>query len=146
VYPIEVAPGDCGMGRIGRLPKPTTVGALIGRIKKATGLKKVLLAAGGRSAAGDGMGKLVTVAACCAGSCGSTYKAAAAGGATFYLTGEMRHHDALAAVADGVTVVCLGHSHSERIALKSVAERLRVSLPKLKVALARSDADPFEIV
>jgi len=144
VYPVEDLPEGCGMGRIGRLPRPVTTGTLIARIKKQTGLKKVLLAGGDRKS-GDGRGKLVSMAACAAGSAGKIYRTAIAKGASFYLTGEMRHHDALDAVASGLTVVCLGHSNSERIALRRLADRLAVKLPKLKVILSKMDRDPFEI-
>ncbi len=88
----------------------------------------------------------VVTAACGAGSCGSLFRAAVAAGATFYLTGEMRHHDALAAAAAGMTCLCVGHSHSERITLGRVARRLGEMLPKLSVVTAASDRDPFEIV
>lgn len=145
VYPIEEAPEGSGMGRIGRLSRPVTAGTLINRIKRSTGLKKVLLATSDHRS-GDGKGRLVSVVACAAGSCGPMYQAAAAGGATFYLTGEMRHHDALAAAAAGLSVVCLGHSNSERITLKRLADRLAVLLPKQKVVLSKADKDPFEIV
>ena len=146
VYPLREAPENCGIGRIGRLSRPVTVSTLIGRIKKVTGLGKVLLSAGRGNAGGDGKGRLVSIAACCAGSCRSTYKPAIAGGATFYLTGEMRHHDALAAASEGVNVVCLGHSNSERITLKHLTKRLAVQLPKLEVLVAKSDRDPLTIV
>ena len=146
IYPLDGAPHGCGLGRSGRLPRPVTIATLIGRIKKRTGLRKVLLAASAGDGGGDGRGRLVSVGACCAGSCGSLYRAAAAGGATFYLTGEMRHHDALAAATAGLSVVCLWHSNSERITLTRLADRLAVVLPKLKVVLAASDKDPFAIV
>jgi len=146
IYPLEEAPAGCGLGRIGRLKKPATVGSLISRIKKKTQLKKVLLAVGAGHKRGDGRGRLVTTAACCVGSCGSLFRPAAAAGATFYLTGEMRHHDALEAIAAGLDVVCLGHSNSERIALAKLAERLSVKLPKVKVLLSDTDRDPFNIV
>jgi hypothetical protein len=145
VYPIEDIPEGCGMGRIGRLPKPVTTGTLMNRIKKRTGLKRVLMATGDHRS-GDGRGRLVSTAACAAGSCGPIYKSAVTAGASFYLTGEMRHHDALDAVACGLTVVCLGHSNSERITLKRLADRLAVKLPKLKVILSKTDRDPFQII
>ena len=149
VYPLEEHPAGCGLGRIGRLKRPATVKALIGRIKKATGVKHLLLACGARPPrgrkTGDGRGALVSTAACCAGSCGSVFRAAIAGGATFYLTGEMRHHDALESAAAGMTVVCLGHSNSERIALSRLTRRLREALPKLAVSLCACDRDPFEV-
>jgi len=141
IYPVAEAPAGIGMGRVGRLPRPVAAGTLIKRIKQRAGLKRVLFAPAGGKA-----GRLVSVAACAAGSCGAIYKAAIGAGATFYLTGEMRHHDALAAAAAGLDVVCLGHSNSERMTLRRLAERLRRELPKLGVALARMDRDPFEIV
>ena len=142
VVPLADYPAGCGMGRIGRIGRPVTAKTLIRRIKNAVNVENVLVAAaGGPSAAAK-----VSLAACAAGSCGPMYRTAAAAGATFYLTGEMRHHDALAASAAGLTVVCLGHSNSERITLTRLADRLREMLPKLDAAVAASDRDPFDIV
>ncbi len=142
VYPLEEFPEGCGLGRIGRLARPVTVRTLIGRIKKALGVERVSLATPARTK-GDGKGVLVSLAACCAGSCGSVFRSALAGRASFYLTGEMRHHDALEAAAGGMTVVCVGHSNSERLTLAHLADRLRISLPKLKIRLSEEDVDPF---
>jgi putative NIF3 family GTP cyclohydrolase 1 type 2 len=143
VYPLEHCPEGCGIGRVGRLKPATSPRNLIARVKRALGLKKVLAA--GPGALPDGDAEPVTTAACCAGSCGSTFQAAADAGATFYLTGEMRHHDALAAAEAGMTCVCVGHSHSERLVLHRLADRLAASCPKLAVVLTRSDRDPFEM-
>lgn len=145
VYSLEDHAADCGMGRIGKLRRPATTQTLIARIKKITGLKKVLVANSSKQTRSR-KPRQVFVAACCVGSCGQLFRAAADAGATFYLTGEMRHHDVLAATAVGLTVVCLGHSNSERITLSHLAERLREEMPKLKVISARRDKDPFEIV
>ena len=142
VYRLESLPGDCGLGRVGTLDKAVTERALIARIKKAIGVGNVSLARPrGRTDAAK-----VSVAACCAGSCGSLAESAARAGATFYLTGEMRHHQALAATSAGLTVVCVGHSNSERKILRLLAKLLKKSLPKLQTAIARKDVDPFEIV
>jgi dinuclear metal center YbgI/SA1388 family protein len=148
VYPLNAADSGCGMGRVGALSRPVTVATLISRIKKATGIKRVLLAARPRPKAGKGSGKggLVSVVACGAGSCGGLWKKALAAGAGFYLTGEMRHHDALAATNAGLTVVCVGHSNSERITMVSLAKRIAGAMPKLKITVSKLDRDPFEIV
>ena len=148
VYQLSGVRDGCGMGRIGALLHPATVATLISRVKKATGIKRVLLAARPRPKAskGGGKGGLVSVVACGAGSCGGLWKTALAAGAAFYLTGEMRHHDALAAAGAGLTVVCLGHSNSERITMASVARRIAEAMPKLKVTVSKLDRDPFEIV
>ena len=138
VYPLQdVLPG-AGMGRIGELSRPVTVRSFVGRLKRALGLERVLLA-GGTS------GK-VNVAACCAGSCGGLFRSAAAGGADAYVTGEMRHHDALAAAAAGMTCICVGHSNSERIVLPPLRGRIRQAVAGLDVRISRADRDPFEIV
>ena len=147
VYPLDDVPDDCGMGRVGPLARGASVRTLITRIKKATGLKKVLLA----RAAASGLAKSkrnsrVTTASCGAGSCGKLFRKAIAAGATFYLTGEMRHHDLLAATGAGLNVVCLGHSNSERIAVRALADRLAAMPDKITISVSRRDRDPLEIV
>ncbi|MDP6046224.1 MAG: Nif3-like dinuclear metal center hexameric protein [Phycisphaerae bacterium] len=150
VYPLSAAGSGAGMGRVGALSRPVTVATLISRIKKATGVKRLLLAARPRPKAkagkGDGKGSLVSVVACGAGACGPLWKDALAAGAGFFLTGEMRHHDALAATNTGLTVVCVGHSNSERMTMVSLADRIAEAMPKLKVMVSKLDRDPFEIV
>ncbi|MHC4985590.1 MAG: Nif3-like dinuclear metal center hexameric protein [Planctomycetota bacterium] len=140
VYPLQSQPAGVGQGRIGRLGRPVSATALLTRVKKALGLKHLWVA---RPAGGS---KTVRLAACAAGSAGGLFSAAVEAGATFYLTGEMRHHDALAAAASGLTVACTGHSNSERAALKNVAKGLRTSLPGLKVLASKKDRDPFVVV
>lgn len=147
VYPLDEFPEGCGMGRVGALERPASVDALVARVKKAVGLSKIMVARASRAgkAAGKAGGKIVT-AACGAGSCGNLYKHALAAGAGFYLTGEMRHHDALACAAAGMTVACVGHSNSERLALGALADRVKHILPKLSALVSRRDKDPFEVV
>ncbi|KAI9727288.1 MAG: hypothetical protein M1828_006907 [Chrysothrix sp. TS-e1954] len=43
--------------------------------------------------------------------------------AHLYITGEMSHHEALAATERGICVICLGHSNSERGYLWNVMQR-----------------------
>jgi len=65
-------------------------------------------------------------------------------GADVFVTGEMAHHDALAAVAAGASVVLAGHSNTERGYLKVLQARLRPALGAgVAVAISRRDRDPF---
>ena len=146
VYPLEDYPAGCGIGRVGRLTSPAGAATVIARIKDALGLERLWVARAATNAGKDRPGAKVSVAACCAGSCGSLAHAAVKAGAQLYLTGEMRHHDALAAAAAGMTVVCVGHSNSERPALDRLAARLSLLRPKLDVVLSKQDKDPLEIV
>ncbi len=139
VYPLEATNARRGLGRVGRLAKPTPLSILTERLKKKLGLRHILQA-------GPNDDRPVGVVAVAAGSCGSMWRQAAAAGATLYVTGEMKHHEALAAAAAGLSVICLGHSNSERITLKHLAERLGEALPKLDVQLSTADRDPFKII
>jgi dinuclear metal center YbgI/SA1388 family protein len=126
-----------GMGRIG-LVAPTSRAALFARIKSGLGIEAMLVA--GKT---DGV---VTRVAVAAGSAGDLLSAAIAQGAEVVVTGEVRHHDALAAAAKGVTVVCALHSQSERVTLAKLAEALVSRLPSMRVHLSQKDRDPFVIL
>ncbi len=145
VYHVDAHATGLGMGRVGSFARPVSVSTLISRIKKHTGVSKVLLA-GPRQKPAAIKTRRISVAACVAGACGSMWKDAAACGAEFFLTGEMRHHEALAAAASGVTVVCVGHSNSERMTLHRLADRISQMCDKLDVFVSATDRDPFDIV
>ena len=137
VCPLTDYPPDSGLGRIGGICPPATVEALVARIGRAMGLKTVQLAGAGKGR------KRVSIAACAAGSCGTQYRLARAEGATFYVTGEMKHHEAIEAVEAGLSVAVLGHGNSERLAMKRLAGRLRKMLPDVSVVFAKRDRDPL---
>jgi putative NIF3 family GTP cyclohydrolase 1 type 2 len=68
-------------------------------------------------------------------------------GADVWITGELSHHDALAAVAAGTSVVLAGHSNTERGFLPVLRRRLAESFDgDLDVRVAKSDRDPFVVV
>jgi putative NIF3 family GTP cyclohydrolase 1 type 2 len=71
--------------------------------------------------------------------------AAIAGGAQLYLTGEIRHHDAVKASAAGVTVVCTLHSNSERAVLKRVKQKLEETPSMPPISISTADRDPFTV-
>jgi dinuclear metal center YbgI/SA1388 family protein len=134
---LAAAPESIGQGRIGSFDPPVERAELCGRIKRGLGIDHLLIA-------GPTEGT-VARAAVCAGSCGELLSDAIAAGADLYLTGEMRHHDALRAAAAGVTVVCTLHSNSERLALTHLQRRLEQALPAAKFLLSRTDRDPFVV-
>jgi dinuclear metal center YbgI/SA1388 family protein len=134
---LAAPPEGRGQGRIGNLAAPTDCSVLINRIKQQLTLSHLLIA-------GPTTGP-ITRAACCAGSCGDLLNDAIAQKAELYLTGELRHHDALRAAQCGLTVICTLHSNSERAVLQRLATRLRERLPELQFHLSQSDRDPFTI-
>jgi dinuclear metal center YbgI/SA1388 family protein len=125
-----------GLGRIGLLEKPMQLSAILKRIKSATGAK-VTGIVGNKN-------RKVKKAAVCAGSCGKLIMIVCAEKCDLYLTGEIKHHQALAAQEAGVTVVCLSHTISERFILKKVAKKLQKGLKDVKIIISKKDKDPFE--
>jgi dinuclear metal center YbgI/SA1388 family protein len=137
VVQLIAPPTVRGMGRIGRLDQPVARDVLIGKIKHALNLDHVLIA-------GPTSGP-VNTAAVCAGSCGDLFVEALANQVDLYLTGEMRHHDALRCAEAGMTVICTLHSNSERVTLDRLRERLTGQLPQVAWQLAQADQDPFRV-
>jgi dinuclear metal center YbgI/SA1388 family protein len=142
VVPLAEAPPCAGLGRVGLLKSPAPLKEMLQRIRRACGVKHVQLAKPS-GVADDEMMRTLAVGA---GSCGDLFRKAIDAGADLYVTGELRHHDALAAVAADLTVVCVGHSNSERLTLAVLAKRLREAAPKLEVTLAKADCDPFVVL
>jgi dinuclear metal center YbgI/SA1388 family protein len=136
--PESTGPAAIGMGRIGMLESLVPREVLIERVKRAAEAPHVLLA-------GPTTG-LVKKVAVCAGSCGSVLDAAIAQGAEVFVTGEIRHHDALRAQSAGITVICTLHSNSERLALTRLRERLAGELASVEFVLSRTDRDPMSVL
>ena len=144
-HPYEIPAYDCfrihdtgakfGLGRIGKLAEPLSMERVIEKIKRATGAKAFGIIGQEK--------RIVRKAAVCAGSCGKLINSVIAAGADFYLTGELKHHQALAAREAGLTCICLSHSVSERFILKIFARRLQKELKQVKITVSRKDADPF---
>ena len=135
---LAAPPEGIGIGRVGALPEGVTADMLANRIKRELAIDRLLVA-------GDPQ-RLVRRAAVCAGACGNLLDDAIAQRVDLYLTGEMRHHDALKAARAGVTVICTLHSNSERAVLKRLAEQLRQRLPGLPVHVSQKDRDPFLVL
>jgi dinuclear metal center YbgI/SA1388 family protein len=125
-----------GMGRIGSLP-PIPRAEVFARIKRELEIDHLLIA-------GPTEGT-ITRAAVCAGSCGDLLDDAIKSGAELYLTGEIRHHDAVKAAANGMTVACTLHSNSERAVLKRVKKRMEETAGMPPIWIAESDRDPFSV-
>ena len=137
--PESVRPcGDGEFGRVAELAKPIAFRGLLDRLKKQYGVKTLAVAKP------VGMPAKVRSIAVAAGS-GSSVLAATP--ADVYITGEMSHHEVLAAVAAGTAVVLAGHSNTERGFLKELGKRLSSEFGKaLQVRVAKADRDPLTVV
>ncbi len=142
VYPLKPSRMRPGIGRIGTLPRVISLGALARRLGKAVDSPNVRI-----------VGKTtqpVRRVAICVGSAGRLPdQTPRTTDCDAVITGEVNHHDALywsrrgERRKSGFGVIALGHWHSERPALASVAKRLRTALPGLRIAISKQDRDPF---
>jgi dinuclear metal center YbgI/SA1388 family protein len=127
--------GKFGLGRMGSLQKPQSVKQIIAAIKRKTGAKAVGIV-------GNPNRKAET-AAVCAGSCGKIINSVIAAKCDLYVTGELKHHQALAAQEAGLCCLCLSHSISERFILKKLAQRLQKLVKTATIRVSTKDTDPF---
>jgi dinuclear metal center YbgI/SA1388 family protein len=137
LIPLAAPAEGIGQGRIGHVT-PTALPALLARIKQDLSISHLLVA-------GPTEGT-ISRAAVLAGAGREHLKDAIAQGAQLYLTGEIPHHDALAAAKAGVTVVATLHSNSERASLNRLRDRLAQAAPSVSFMRSKADRDPFSVL
>lgn len=129
---------NIGTGRIGDLKTATSVTAIINRIKQQLHLQHVLIA--------GPIDKTISRVACLGGAGGDFIDEIIAQGAELFLTGEIRHHDALKAANAGLTVISTLHSNSERLVLPVVKQKLSALCQNLKILISKWDKDPMRVM
>lgn len=88
---------------------------------------------------------LIERVAVCGGAGGDFWTQAARAGAQAFVTGEIRHHDALAGTATGLCMVEAGHYETEHIAIKLLADGLqeRINTLQYNLTVTTSAYAPF---
>jgi dinuclear metal center YbgI/SA1388 family protein len=122
-----------GMGRLGRLDQPRSLGKVAAMIKEALGTGSLRMVG-----APD---KSVSRVALCGGSGGDLVGAAFEAGADLYLTGEAAHHHAREAEFRGLALIEAGHYSTEVPVVPVLAQRLKKALNAAGFPLA---VDIFE--
>ena len=148
----EPTVGGAGLGRLVTLTQPTTLTAAVARLKLHLGVSHVRVAAAPSHVSKlDAPASSVTPIdriALCPGSGGSLFAplpGPAAGGPALYVTGEWGHHDVLAKVALGASVILTEHSNTERGFLPIYAAWLRQGAAQIDVRVSTLDADPLVV-
>ncbi|PPF57324.1 Nif3-like dinuclear metal center hexameric protein [Clavibacter michiganensis] len=147
VRPLEPAErGVRGIGRVGDLPAPTTLGRLAGELARvlpptATGIR----VSGPYDAP-------VTRVALCGGAGDSLLGSAGVTGADVYVTSDLRHHPASEARESAILrggapyLVDTSHWASEWLWLDQAADTLRSALPDVEVTVSDIRTDPWDFV
>jgi dinuclear metal center YbgI/SA1388 family protein len=128
---------DEGAGRLLSLRTPATVREIAARLRRHLGTRRIDCAC----APGTEGARHARIALC-PGAGASFLPEAAARGATLLVTGEARHHDHLAAMAAGVTLVLPGHTQTERGYMPILAQRLARTLPGVSFTTSQVDLPP----
>lgn len=145
---VPIVPGESptrGLGRVGRLERPVTLGRL------ASMLAELLPAtANGVRVAGD-FEQPVRSVALCGGAGDSLLSEPAVVGADVYITSDLRHHPASEArenarIAGGPALIDVSHWASEWLWLESAAHELRAALPGVSVSVSDVRTDPWDFV
>jgi dinuclear metal center YbgI/SA1388 family protein len=132
-----------GIGRVGRLAAPTTLGTLarvLGDVLPAT--------ATGIRVSGDFDRPVESVALC--GGAGDAYLAhPAVLAADVYITSDLRHHPASEArensrVSGGPALIDVSHWASEWLWLDTAAAQLRTALPGVEIVVSELRTDPWD--
>lgn len=134
---VEPVDADTRMGRIGTLQRPLTLREAVEAIKAGLGLKSVRVAPGAPD-------RTISTAAVCAGSGSSVLQRVRS--TDLLVTGEMSHHDVLAAVQRGTHVILCEHTNTERFFLPQLKRLLDGDAElDVDVLISREDCDPIEI-
>lgn len=132
VYPLA-GPSGLGLGRVGRLPQPSAAAEFAERCRGALGSAVRLAGPSDRE---------VRTVALCGGSGAAFVEDALQAGADVYVTGDVKHHQALAAASAGLTVLDAGHHGTEWPFVTHLAERLRAEGGG-DALVSRTRTDPF---
>lgn len=136
VYRLENDAANAGAGRIGPLPEPMTLGQFAAHVQAQLNPAHCRVV-------GDPH-RPVKMVAVLGGSGGSFLDAAHRAGADVFVTGDLKHHEALHALALGLAVIDAGHDATERPVLARLVETLREKLPGLdEVRESAVRTEPF---
>ncbi|QDV33199.1 Nif3-like dinuclear metal center hexameric protein [Tautonia plasticadhaerens] len=134
-YPTILRDESAGVGRIGRLPEPTT-------LRRLAGIVRDRLPAPGLQFVGEPDRRVERVAVACGGA-DDFVRDASEAGADAFLTGEARFHRALEAEAAGMGMIVAGHHATERPAVEMLADRIGAAFPGLEAWASRRESDPM---
>lgn len=140
VYELGERPRrEMGIGRRIHLDKSIQLDELARKIKKHLEIGYVRVAP---AAGKDDRVKVQTIGLC-AGAGGSVCELAIDDGCEVFITGEMTHHNVVAATARGCSVMLTGHTNSERGYLPKLKNQLSKLLPEASILVSSADASPW---
>ena len=130
-----------GAGRRLVLDRAATLAELAPRLRAHLGRARIKIAL-----PEPGEDVPITHIGVCPGAGAGLAELAAREGCSVFVTGEMKHHEVLACLERGTSVLLAGHTNTERGYLPRLAARLGEMLPDLDARLAQHDRDPLTVL
>ena len=131
------------IARVGNLSTSMEVEELVTFLKEKLSLDKV------RVVAGSGSSKVERVLIC-GGSGGTAVRVAIQTGCDALISGDIKYHEAMLALENGLAIFDVGHFASERVILEKLAAYFRKKLElcnaSIEVIEAKNERDPFTIM
>ncbi len=131
-----------GFGGVGHLESPRRITQIITGLKKALKISSVRLV-GSKE-------KRVQKIAFCSGSGADLFPDVRRRAADLFITGDLKYHDAINFLLEGIPALDIGHFASEAGIRKPLAKRIRQAIyregEELPVYVSRTERDPFQIL
>ncbi|KGE18148.1 Nif3-like dinuclear metal center hexameric protein [Paenibacillus wynnii] len=141
LYSMDLKGRSLGLGRVGKLKEPVTLGEFVDRVKTGLNVDKVRVV-------GD-LNRPIRKAAVIGGSGAKYFKNAIFRGADVLVTGDIDYHTAQDAFLAGITLIDPGHN-AEKIMKEKVREWMLVKLVDDKyetsVYASQVNTEPFQFL
>ncbi len=142
IYPLVNEGPARGIGRVGKLYEPKTLGKLATEIKKQMDIKYVKIS-------GD-PDAIIEKVAVINGSGADLIETASNKGCQCVITGDVKYHDAQDAISQATNIIDIGHYDSEKVFTRFIAEYLRKEINKIGISIdiieSSVNIDPFQVV
>ena len=134
-----------GQGRVVKLDEALSLSHILAVLKKHLGVKQLEVAIPPENSSSVAFTKKsIRKIGLCAGAGGSLLNEA--GKIDLFITGEMRHHDVLAARARGIAVILAGHTQTERPYLPVYRKLLAAAAKEIVWVVSKADVPPTKMV
>ena len=90
--------------------------------------------------------KMIKKVAVCGGSGGDLYPAAISAGADAYVTGEVKHHEAIEAAMMGLVLYEAGHYHTENVYKEMLKGVLEKKCPEVHFYVSKEEQSPMRVL
>jgi GTP cyclohydrolase I len=128
------------VGRMGDFSEPITMEAACRLVEKTLNIKGELKTVGDSN-------KIIRTVGLCTGAGGDTMPSAIKNGCDLFITGDVRHHEALIAIEKGICVIDAGHHGTEKIFAENFADKLRKNVGSaVQIIESEINTNPFKNV